>query len=187
MPTVQIVMLSVIFTSGILCVGEEMKVICASRTETPPVLDGILDDPCWQKAEVRSDFTSPGAGQSLIRRTTMRALYDQNNIYFGFEVFWDDAELLKKGVSDKEMIDELLKADSYINNDISSALEEWINAHSQEQKEKPYLVLADGKQLTLNDIQKEIRLQTPIGMHFSKNLLKLTIDLISRNKEQLND
>ena len=100
MPIVQIVMLSVLFTSGILCLGEEMKVICASRTDTPPVLDGTLDDPCWQKAEIRSDFTSPGTGQSLIRRTTMRALYDQNNIYFGFEVFWDDTELLKKGVSD---------------------------------------------------------------------------------------
>jgi DNA-binding NtrC family response regulator len=94
---------------------------------------------------------------------------------------------LKKSASTQEMIDELLKADNYIQNDISSALEEWINAHSQEQKEKPYLVLADGKQLTLNEILKEIRMQTPIGMHFSKNLLKLTIDLISRNKEQLND
>ena len=93
------IMLVVVFASSFECAGEEMKVICASRTGKPPVIDGTLDDPCWQKAEVRSDFSSPGAGQSLSRKTTMRVLYDRDNLYFGFEVFWDDAELLKKGVS----------------------------------------------------------------------------------------
>lgn len=94
---------------------------------------------------------------------------------------------IKKGASSKEIIDELLKADNFIQTNIDSALEEWINAHSEEQKNKPYMVTVEGKQLTLNDILKEIRFQTPIGMHFSKNLMKLTIDLISRNKEKLDD
>ena len=94
---------------------------------------------------------------------------------------------LKKSASTQEIIDELLKADIFIQNDVSSALEEWINAHSEDQKEKPYMVTADGKQFSLKDILKEIRLQSSIGLHFAKNLVKLTIDLITRNKEQLND
>lgn len=92
-------MLIVVFVLSFECAGEEIKVICASRTGKPPVIDGTLDDTCWQKAEVCDDFTSPGAGQPLNRRTTMRVLYDQENLYFGFEVLWDDIELLKKGIS----------------------------------------------------------------------------------------
>lgn len=84
--------------SSFVCLGDEIKVICASLTETPPGMDGTLDDPCWQKAEVLSDFTAPGTGQTLTRRTTMRVLYDKKNIYFGFEVFWDDIERLRKNI-----------------------------------------------------------------------------------------
>ena len=85
---------------GVTCAAEDLKVVCASRAETPPMIDGALDEPCWQKAEVRSDFTSPGSGQVLSRRTTMRVLYDQDHLYFGFEVFWDSAALLNKGVAE---------------------------------------------------------------------------------------
>ena len=79
--------------------AEGLKVICASRTATPPVMDGVLAEPAWQTAEVRSDFSSPGAATALSRRTTLRVLYDRDNLYFGFEVFWDDVGVLNKGLA----------------------------------------------------------------------------------------
>lgn len=94
---------------------------------------------------------------------------------------------LKKTVSSEEILNELKKADESINSNIDVALEEWINAHSEDQKNKPYMVTVEGKQLSLNDLLGEIRKQTPTGKQFSKSLSKLTIDLISRNKEKLND
>lgn len=94
---------------------------------------------------------------------------------------------LKKTASSEEIVTELKKADDTINVSIDVALEEWINAHSEEQKNQPYMVTVDGKQLTLNDLLDEIRKQTLTGKLFSKSLSKLTIDLISRNKEKLND
>lgn len=94
---------------------------------------------------------------------------------------------LKKTASSEEILNELKKADESINSNIDVALEEWINAHSEDQKNKPYMVTVDGKQLSLNDLLDEIRKQTPTGKQFSKSLSKLTIDLISRNKEKLND
>lgn len=94
---------------------------------------------------------------------------------------------LKKGASNQEIIDEFMKAENFINTNIDIALEEWINAHSEEQKNQPYMVTVEGKQLTLNDLLDEVRKQTPIGKQFSKSLSKLTIDLLSRNKEKLND
>lgn len=93
---------------------------------------------------------------------------------------------LKKTASSEEIVIELKKADDTINSSIDIALEEWINAHSEEQKNQPYMVTVDGKQFSLGDLLYEIRKQTAIGKEFSKSLSKLTIDLISRNKESLN-
>ncbi len=101
-----------------------------------------------------------------------------NNQAFGF---------LDKNASSEEIINKLKEAYNDINNNIDVALEEWINAHSEEQKNKPYMVTVEGKQLSLNDLLEEIRKQTPLGKQFSKSLSKLTIDLLSRNKERLND
>ncbi|MHC4872693.1 MAG: sugar-binding protein, partial [Planctomycetota bacterium] len=76
-----------------------LKVICASFTKQAPVIDGKLDEAAWQDAEIRTDFTSPSTGDNLSRKTSLRMLYDKNNIYFGIECEWEDAELLKKGIA----------------------------------------------------------------------------------------
>ena len=98
MKSVTFVVLLIFSFPSVVCLGGEVKVICASRTGTPPVMDGTLDYLCWQKTDVLSDFTTVSTGQPLKRRTTMRVLYDENNIYFGFEVFWDDVERLKESI-----------------------------------------------------------------------------------------
>ena len=77
---------------------DKVKVICASRAETPPVIDGVLDDACWQNAEVHDDFISLIPGRSY--RTTMRLAYDDKNLYLGTECFWDDVGRLKKLVDE---------------------------------------------------------------------------------------
>ncbi|HTO15634.1 MAG TPA: hypothetical protein VLZ83_07675 [Edaphocola sp.] len=94
---------------------------------------------------------------------------------------------LNKNASTEEIIGKLKEAYNYADNDISIALEEWIVAHSDEQKEKPYLITVDGRQLSLNELLNEIRMQSNTGKYFSKNLSKLTIDLLTRNKEKLDD
>lgn len=94
---------------------------------------------------------------------------------------------LNKNASTEEIIGKLKEAYNYADNDISIALEEWIVAHSDEQKEKPYLLTVDGRQLSLNELLNEIRMQSNTGKYFSKNLSKLTIDLLTRNKEKLDD
>lgn len=78
---------------------QPLKVICASRADTPPKIDGRLDDPCWAGTEVREDFVpSSGEDAPMRRATAMRALYDDQNIYIGLQFFWDDIETLRKGV-----------------------------------------------------------------------------------------
>jgi len=93
---------------------------------------------------------------------------------------------LNKNSSTEEIITKLKEAYEFVGNDVSVALEEWITVHSEDEKDKPYMVTVEGKQMSLNDILKEIRMQTSVGQNFVKNLNKLTIDLLSRNKEKLN-
>ena len=52
-------------------------------TETPPVLDGTLDDPAWQQAEeVRLVRNQDGAEPRF--ETTVRLLWDDEYLYVGF-------------------------------------------------------------------------------------------------------
>lgn len=94
---------------------------------------------------------------------------------------------LKKSASSEEIITKLKEAINFLQNDISVALEDWINTHSEDQKDKPYMVSVEGKKLSLNDILKEVRMQSSTGKYLAKQLTKLTIDLLTRNKEKLDD
>ncbi len=78
--------------------AEPLKVICASRASAPPVIDGVLDDECWKQIEVRNDFVSVTGGP-VKRKTTMRLVFDDENLYLGIECYWDDIEILKKGIA----------------------------------------------------------------------------------------
>lgn len=94
---------------------------------------------------------------------------------------------LNKNESSENIISTLSDAFAFIDNDVSAALEDWITTHSEEDKDKPYMISVDGKKVTLNDMLQEIRMQSDIGVDFSKKVSKLTIDLLMRNKEKLDD
>jgi len=71
--------------------------------------------------------------------------------------------------------------------EIDNALQEWIIQHPKSEMDKPVYLSSGKKSYTLNEILKEMRMQTEVGKDFSKRLTKLTIDLLMRNKENLND
>ena len=55
----------------------------ATRTPTPPRIDGALDDEVWQRAEVITDFvqSQPNPGRLATERTEVRILYDDDALY----------------------------------------------------------------------------------------------------------
>jgi len=58
-------------------------------TTQPPVLDGKLDDGCWQDAPVLTNFTQvlPVEGAPPTERTEVRFLYTANYLYLGVRCF----------------------------------------------------------------------------------------------------
>jgi hypothetical protein len=67
----------------------ETTVMNAVRVDEPPKLDGTLDDPLWQKAEVISNFRQrePHEGELPTEKTEVRALYTRRAVYFGIHCF----------------------------------------------------------------------------------------------------
>ena len=65
--------------------------------------------------------------------------------------------------------------------------EKFADLINNKSKERPYIITMDGKQYSLNDILKACRCQDELGLIFTQKLLRLTIDLLMRNKERFND
>ncbi len=63
----------------------QRKEVNASRTDKPPVINGDLSDPAWQKAGYAKDFFQhePHNDRSASFPTTVKILYDDNAIYIG--------------------------------------------------------------------------------------------------------
>lgn len=70
---------------------------------------------------------------------------------------------------------------------VDAILEDWITKQSIEKRAKPYLKTKEGKTYTLDDILESIRQQTAIGKQMERNILKLAVDLLTRQKTALND
>jgi len=99
-----------------------------------------------------------------------------NNTAFAF---------LKKTASTEDIIEKLNSAVSYIDGHVDSAIERWLENQSEDDKNKPFLSSSDGRSYSMNDVLKEIRMQTPFGRSITLKINKLTIDLLFRKKEKL--
>lgn len=65
---------------------------------------------------------------------------------------------------------------------LDCVLEQWILNHPEESLNKPYITSSDGEILSLKDVLNEIRNQSDLGKTLEKNLMMLTIDLLTRGK-----
>jgi hypothetical protein len=51
------------------------------RTTQPPQIDGKLDDPCWERAEVLDNFVTLGDGEAAGTGTGVRLVRDADTLY----------------------------------------------------------------------------------------------------------
>jgi hypothetical protein len=76
----------------------------ASRTATPPAIDGQLNDEVWAHAQVLSDFTQqdPDEGKPATEQTEVRVLYDDSAIYIGARLFDREPDLIGRRLSTRD-------------------------------------------------------------------------------------
>lgn len=67
------------------------------KTSTPPKIDGILDDECWQNQEPLTNFISfiPDFGKTLADKTYAYTSYDEENLYFAFRCLDSEPDKIK--------------------------------------------------------------------------------------------
>ena len=71
--------------SGEVGDASRVKVIQAVRAEVVPVLDGKLDDSCWDQAPAVSGFLNINSEQLASFQTFGQVCYDGANLYIGMK------------------------------------------------------------------------------------------------------
>lgn len=103
------------------------------KTETPPEIDGLLDDQVWKTAPSVTGFKSfiPDFGEDLDFETVVYMAYDEENLYFAFRCFDDEPDKIKASVNSRDNIvaDDwvCINLDSF--NDQQSLYAFYINPH----------------------------------------------------------
>lgn len=67
----------------------EKRTYNATRTDNPPVINGVLDDEAWGTGEWDGDFKQyePAEGSAVKQKTEFKLLYDDNNIYIAIKAY----------------------------------------------------------------------------------------------------
>ena len=80
------------------------RTIKAVRIETPPKIDGKLDDICWQKSAKTGELRQfePQRGEPATQPTTIYVGYDANNLYVAFECFKTDMDQLAANLTRRD-------------------------------------------------------------------------------------
>src|SRR3989442_13606405 len=76
--------------------------VTAARTNTPPVIDGNLDDALWKTAAHITSFTQqrPVEGAPATEQTEVSIAYDSLNLYFGIYARYSDPRQIRANRAD---------------------------------------------------------------------------------------
>jgi hypothetical protein len=75
-----------------------LPVIQAGRVARAPVLDGVLDDACWQEAAQGSGFVNFQTAEPVTRQTVARLLWDAEALYVAFDCREPQMEAMRANV-----------------------------------------------------------------------------------------
>ncbi len=80
--------------------------IIPTQTDTPPILDGILNDDVWKNAKTVTDFITfmPDFGKDLSEKTIGYIAYDRDNLYFAFKCYDTEPNKIKASITARDNI-----------------------------------------------------------------------------------
>ncbi|MDZ7290307.1 MAG: carbohydrate binding family 9 domain-containing protein [candidate division KSB1 bacterium] len=73
----------------------------------PPIIDGRLDDPVWEKVEWATGFTQrePDDGAAPTFQTAFKILYDEKNLYIGIRAYDNEPDKIVRRVTRRDGFD----------------------------------------------------------------------------------
>ena len=103
----QSILLCLIFLNALSALCEEkLPPLIPLRTKTPPLIDGILDEPLWQRAPHETGFKTyhPDYGIEMKENTVVYYAYDRENLYFAFRCFDSQPDKIKASMTSRDTI-----------------------------------------------------------------------------------
>jgi len=96
---------SPIVKGAVIVPAEKASPVIVPKFETPPVLDGKLDEPVWRSAAVLKDFyqIDPGDNIAPSKQTEVLLGYDPKFLYIAFRAF-DEPEKVRATVAKRDNI-----------------------------------------------------------------------------------
>ena len=100
------VFLSAFVSAGFAGEGEQLPPLMPFRTDTPPAIDGVLDDPVWTQAPSETGFKTwrPDFGKDMRENTVVYYAYDQENLYFAYRCYDSEPAKIKASVRARDTI-----------------------------------------------------------------------------------
>ena len=80
------------------------RTVRAVRTDRPPTIDGVLDEPLWQRIEPVTDFRQrvPVDGAAASERTDFRVAFDDRRLYFAVVLHDSNPEGIRRSILHRE-------------------------------------------------------------------------------------
>jgi len=84
--------------------SDQKKQYSAVRIETPPVINGLLDDEVWNSGSWGGDFIQfePYNGRETSQKTEFKILFDENNLYVGIKALDTSPDSIVKRLSRRD-------------------------------------------------------------------------------------
>jgi len=94
--------------AGFAAEAEKLAPLSPLRTDTPPIIDGILDDPVWAMAPSETGFKTwrPDFGQDMHEKTIVYYAYDRENLYFAYRCYDSEPSKIKASITARDTINQ---------------------------------------------------------------------------------
>ncbi|WP_299122782.1 DUF5916 domain-containing protein [uncultured Winogradskyella sp.] len=116
---------------------EDKKTLKIERTETPPKIDGVLNDAVWENADIATGFIQfrPEIGNTPPpeERTEVKMAYDDEAIYVAAYLYDDPSKIMKQ----------LTSRDNFGQNDFFALV---LNPNNDAQNDTQFFVFSSGQQ-----------------------------------------
>jgi len=133
------IIVSMLFFTTLIYSQISKKELTAIRISEAPKIDGILDEPVWEKGKIGSDFVmyEPGDGDKERddQKTNVKILYDDKGIYIAGYLYDSEPDKILKQLTDR---------DNFGNSDVFGIS---ISPNNDGQNEFAFMVTASGVQL----------------------------------------
>ncbi len=101
-----IFLFSAVVVIGFAAESERLPPLNPFRTDTPPIIDGVLDDPVWTQAPSETGFKTwrPDFGKDMHEKTVVYYAYDRENLYFAYRCYDSEPSKIKASITARDTI-----------------------------------------------------------------------------------